>query len=118
MSPPTDQQFSDIDRHFADFVERFGGDARLMRLAAASLSRSIREGNICLPLTKPPPQRPEEGEEENNSLTWPTVKEWRSGFADSKAVGGPNVQTPLVIDAANRLYLRRYWNYHARSGKA
>ena len=118
MSPPTDQEFTDIDRHFADFVARFGGDSRLMRLAAASLSRSIRGGNICLPLTKPPPQRAEEGEKENNSLKWPTVKEWLAGFADSKAVGGPDVQTPLVIDPANRLYLRRYWNYQERLGKA
>src|SRR5436190_2542709 len=116
MSPPTDQQFTDIDRHFADFVERFGGDARLMRLAAASLSRSVREGNICLRLTVPPAHAV--GIDDPGPLTWPAVKEWRSVFADSKAVGGPDVQTPLVIDAANRLYLRRYWNYQERLGKA
>ena len=69
MSPPTDQQFTDIDRHFADFVERFGGDARLMRLAAASLSRSIREGNICLRLTVPPAHAV--GIDDSGPLTWP-----------------------------------------------
>src|SRR5436190_10558449 len=116
MSPPTDQQFTDIDRHFADFVERFGGDARLMRLAAASLSRSVREGNICLRLTVPPAHAV--GIDDPGPLTWPAMQEWRSVLADSKAVGGPGVQTPLVIDAANRLYLRRYWNYQERLGKA
>ena len=33
---------------------------------------------------------------------------------NSKAVGGPDAQTPLVIDESNRLYLRRYWNYQQR----
>jgi exodeoxyribonuclease V alpha subunit len=120
VKPPPDQEFIDIDRHFADFIERFGGDERLMRMAAASLSRSIREGNICLPLTKPLPQRVEERkeEEENNSLRWPAMKEWRSAFATSKAVGGPAAQTPLVIDASSRLYLRRYWSYQERLARA
>jgi len=116
MRPFSDEAFADIDRHFADFIERFGGNTRLMRLGAVSLSRSIREGNICLPLTPPPTNMI--GIDETSAFAWPTVKEWKSAFSNSQAVGGPDAQTPLVIDASNRLYLRRYWNYQERLGKA
>src|SRR5580693_6639668 len=102
-------EFAELDRRFAEFIGRFGGDGMLMPLVAAMLSRSTREGNICLPLAVAPP-RPA-GAEETDSLKWPTASAWRSTLAKSKAVGGPDEQTPLVIDESDRLYLRRYWNY-------
>jgi exodeoxyribonuclease V alpha subunit len=81
----------------------------LVPLAAALLSRSIREGNICLPLRAAPAHPVEAGEA---GLTeWPSLSTWRSTLANSKAVGGPDAQTPLVLDDSDRLYLRRYWNY-------
>jgi exodeoxyribonuclease V alpha subunit len=109
MNLPLPSEFADIDRHFADFVARFGGDDMLVPLAAAMLSRSIREGNICLPLYTPPSPPADAGNA--GLLEWPAAKEWRSILANSKAVGGPDSQTPLVIDESDRLYLRRYWNY-------
>lgn len=105
-------EFTDIDRHFANFIGRFGGDDRLVQLAAAMLSRSIREGNICLPLGAAPSLPAEAGGV--GGLEWPGTREWRSALGKSKAVGRPDEQTPLVIDASNRLYLRRYWNYEQR----
>jgi exodeoxyribonuclease V alpha subunit len=112
MSLVLESEFADIDRHFADFVGRFGGDDTLVPLAAAMLSRSIREGNICLPLDTAPPHLVKAGGA--GFLEWPAATEWRSALAKSKAVGKPDAQTPLVIDEANRLYLRRYWNYQQR----
>jgi exodeoxyribonuclease V alpha subunit len=112
MRLPLQPEFEDIDRHFAEFIGRFGGDGTLVPLAAAMLSRSTREGNICLPLAVRPPlptQLPE-----TDSFSWPTASVWRSTLAKSKAVGGPEEQTPLVIDESDRLYLRRYWNYQKR----
>jgi len=105
-------EFADIDRHFANFIGRFGGDDSLVPLAAAMLSRSIREGNICLPLDRAP-SHPTDASDPG-VLKWPPPEEWRSILAKSKAVGGPDAQTPLVIDASDRLYLRRYWNYQQR----
>lgn len=102
-------EFADIDRHFAAFIARFGGDENLAPLAAALLSRSIREGNICLPLGGAPSLPGDGGD--TGLLKWPAAKEWRSALANCKAVGGPDAQTPLVLDGSNRLYLRRYWNY-------
>jgi exodeoxyribonuclease V alpha subunit len=105
-------EFADIDRHFANFIGGFGGDDTLVPLAAAMLSRSIREGNICLPLDTAPARSAEGGDD--GLLEWPAARKWRSVLANSKAVGGPEAQTPLVIDESNRLYLRRYWNYQQR----
>ena len=105
-------EFAEIDRHFAEFIGRFGGDHELMFLVAAQLSRATRAGNTCLPLTIAPPFSDEAGVAD--SFKWPTPSEWRSVLADSKAVGKPGDQRPLIIDDSNRLYLRRYWNYEQR----
>ena len=112
MSLPLHPEFTDIDRHFASFVGRFGGDDTLVPLAAAMLSRSIREGHICLPL-RTAPRRPSEISDADLS-EWPAAAVWRSALANSSAVGGPDAQTPLVVDESDRLYLRRYWNYQQR----
>jgi exodeoxyribonuclease V alpha subunit len=112
MSLPLQPEFADIDRHFANFIRRFGGDETLVPLAAALLSRSIREGNICLPLDR----APSDSAETSGLLEWPAAAKWRSILANSRAVGGPDDTTPLVIDASDRLYLRRYWNYQRRLG--
>ena len=112
MSHVVKPEFVDIDRHFAEFIGRFGGDHELMSRVAAHLSRATRDGNTCLLLTMAPPLSEEAGVAD--SLKWPTALEWRSVLANSKAVGGPGDQTPLIIDDSNRLYLRRYWNYEQR----
>ena len=116
MSPPLQPEFADIDRHFANFIGRFGGDDTLVPLAAALLSRSIREGNICLPLDRAPSDPAEASD--GGLLEWPAAAKWRSILANSRAVGGPDDKTPLVIDESDRLYLRRYWNYQRRLGAA
>src|SRR3981081_2847984 len=105
MSLLLQPEFADIDRHFAHFIGRFGGDETLVPLAAAMPSRSIREGNICLPLDRAPSRSADAGD--GGLLEWPATTKWRSILANSKAVGGPDGQTPLVIDESNRLYLRR-----------
>ena len=112
MSPALEPEFAEIDLHFADFIKRFGGEDTLIPLAAAMLSRSIREGNICLPLDAQPPHLAKASQA--GGVAWPAAKEWREALARSKAVGTPDAQTPLVLDDSNRLYLRRYWTYQQR----
>jgi exodeoxyribonuclease V alpha subunit len=100
-----------IDQHFAAFASRFGGNDRLVRFAAAALSRSVREGHICIPL--------ETIAASFASLnpTEPPI-EWRDELRESMAVGLPEFDTPLVLDRSDRLYLRRYWNYQSRLAAA
>jgi exodeoxyribonuclease V alpha subunit len=116
MSSPLEPVFADIDRRFARFIARFGGDETLVPWAATLLSRSIREGNICLPL-RTKPSRPAEGSDDE-LVEWPAATVWRSVLAKSKAVGGPDARTPLVLDGSDRLYLRRYWDYQQRLASA
>jgi len=108
--------FADIDEHFANFIAQFGGDSMLVPLAAGLLSRSIREGHICISLW-PMPRSPDEVNIDT-ILEWPSVSTWRRAFADSKAIGKPDAQTPIVFDESDRLYLRRYWNYQQRLAAA
>ena len=105
--------FADLDRHFARFVARFGGGEPVAR-AAAFLSRAVRQGHICLDLTVAPLS------ETGEPLPWPSLPEWRAALQQCRAVGGTesSAVTPLLLDAAGRLYLRRYYDYEAALARA
>jgi len=99
-------EFADIDRHFARFIDGFSqGD--LPAVAAAILSRNMRHGHICLDLGK----GPVDFAEPLPGFVWPELKTWKKAFAKSRAIGHPEEGRPLVLDDADRLYLRRYWEY-------
>jgi exodeoxyribonuclease V alpha subunit len=103
----------EIDRHFARLLARFGGDGRWLRPAAAALCESVRAGHICLTLARVSEQVRPEGE----TAPQPAAQ-WRAELEKSSAVGPPAANTPLVLDAAARLYLRRYWNYQTKLAQA
>ena len=102
-SPSRGDGIADIDHHFARFIARFGGGPEVAG-AAMFLSHAVSKGHICLDLK----ERPEEASE-----PWLTPDEWRRELAASRAVTSPEDErrTPLVLDAAGRLYLRRYYDY-------
>ena len=97
-------EFTDIDRHFARFIDGFG-EGNLPAVAAAMLSRNMRHGHICLDLGRGPV------EFEELAFSWPELETWQKAFAKSRAVGRPDEGRPLVLDGAGRFYLRRYWEY-------
>jgi exodeoxyribonuclease V alpha subunit len=51
---------------------------------------------------------------------WPALDDWRAMLDASPlvAAAGSALATPLVLDAAGRLYLRRYWEHQARLATA
>jgi exodeoxyribonuclease V alpha subunit len=105
--------FSDLDRHFAGFVEaQAGGDRSSLALAAALVSRRRSEGHICLDLGEHAglafPDKPVDGV---NSVQLPGLKDWTSELRASPVVGSPGEFKPLILDARHRLYLYRYWDY-------
>jgi exodeoxyribonuclease V alpha subunit len=104
-------ELTDIDRHFAKFISQFGGESNLIGKTAALLSRSIRERNICLDLGEPVPAAA------TDELEFPKADAWRAQLEKSRAFGGPDANTPIVI-SGDRLYLRRYWDYEQSLAQA
>ena len=101
---------SELDLHFARFLERMEGrPAPELALAAALLSHATRQGHICLDLASPPVCLPVSGE--TKALTCPAVEDWTGILQGSRAVGEPGSFTPLVLDGHARLYLHRYFDY-------
>ena len=105
--------FSDLDRHFAAFIEgQAGGEQPLIALAAALVSRKRSEGHICLDLESLAgstfPDLPADGV---TPIQLPRLKDWDKALKSSPVVGAPGDFKPLVLDARHRLYLHRYWEY-------
>ena len=109
--------FSTLDRHFArQVVLRANENSKLIGPAAALTSLVLRQGHICLDLSRAPKM----AETAVPSLTpWPSVDVWREDLSRSGvvAVGEPRF-LPLVLDSGNRLYLHRYEEYERRVAEA
>ncbi|MEJ2657532.1 MAG: exodeoxyribonuclease V subunit alpha [Desulfobacterales bacterium] len=110
---------SDIDLHFAKFISRFEKDENPdIFLAAALVSRSTGNGDGCLDLDAITRRPIVFGSNEENDLKLPELSEWIKTIKQSRAVGGPGDDRPLILDHKNRLYLYRYWDYEKRLSNA
>jgi exodeoxyribonuclease V alpha subunit len=105
--------FSDLDRHFAAFIEaQAGGEQPLVALAAALVSCKRGEGHICLSLeTLAGSKFPDMPADGVTLIQLPRLKGWTQVLRASSVVGSPGEFKPLVLDARHRLYLHRYWEY-------
>jgi exodeoxyribonuclease V alpha subunit len=105
-----------LDVHFARAMARLGGDGREeVLLAAAMTSYQVGNGHVCLDLTRLAEMstlRDEEGRPVAER-PWPALLPWLDALRSSPLVGDGAMDTPLVLDAAGRLYLRRYWEHEA-----
>src|SRR3989339_183626 len=103
--------FSPIDVSFGRFLERIDGGNNPSLFAAAFLvSRSVREGNVCLDLN----DAAHAGLPQDVIALFPetiTGKGWQDELRKSSVVGSPGEVKPLILDEASRLYLYRYWDY-------
>jgi exodeoxyribonuclease V alpha subunit len=105
--------FSDLDRHFAAFVEeQAGGEQPLVALATALVSHKRGEGHICLDLEAVAGSTfPDLAPDGVNPILLPRLKAWTRALTSSPVVGSPGDFKPLVLDSRHRLYLHRYWEY-------
>jgi exodeoxyribonuclease V alpha subunit len=112
---------SPLDEHFARAMARIGNDGRdEVLLAAALTSQQVSNGHVCLDLARlaaMPILCDEEGRQVAER-PWPPLDPWLDALRSSPLVGDGDVATPFVLDAAGRLYLRRYWEHEARLAKA
>lgn len=107
------REFSDIDRHFAKWIGKFGGPEPVV-IAAAALSRNLRFGHICLDLAT----GPADFDAEASGFSWPSLETLLAALKKNRAAGTPGEGCPLVLDHAGRLYLRRYWEYEESLARA
>ena len=105
--------FSDLDRHFAAFIEaRADREQPMIALAAALVSRKRGEGHICLDLEAVAGSMfPDLPAEDVSPVQLPRLKDWLRALSPSPVVGKPGDFKPLILDAHHRLYLHRYWEY-------
>jgi exodeoxyribonuclease V alpha subunit len=103
------QQFSALDRHFADLMLRLSTPQPAeLHLAAALVSRATALGHVCLEL-----DHPDVAIDGSSPLPCPTLAKWREVLAACSIVGAPGSARPLILDAG-RLYLERYWHYETQ----
>jgi exodeoxyribonuclease V alpha subunit len=80
-------------------------------VAARLASWNRREGNICVDL-------PSIAGTTWGSIALPPLDTWTKRLRETSVVGKPGEFTPLVLDATDRLYLHRYWDYETRLATA
>ncbi|HSM74737.1 MAG TPA: AAA family ATPase, partial [Desulfobacterales bacterium] len=103
---------SEIDFHFARLIINLAGASKTAAgLAAALVSRATGEGAVCLDLKTLGGQSLPNGGGGAVVPACPEPERWRRMLLESGVVGEPGEFQPLVLDADNRLYLYRYWEY-------
>src|SRR4051812_39645480 len=85
-------EITPLDEHFARLIGRLGGGPRVQE-AARLVSAARAVGHTCLPLAVL----------EGDPATW------AGELRGSPVAGAPGEWRPLILDAAGRLYLQRYW---------
>jgi exodeoxyribonuclease V alpha subunit len=111
--------FFEIDVHFAKFISGFSADEDAdIFLAAAMVSHASGSGDICLNLAKVAGSRLNGTQTDRQALRCPQLDVWLEKIRAHPAVGSPGKIRPLVLDAKNRLYLYRYWDYENTLSKA
>lgn len=111
------QLLSDLDYHFASFINNLATNSSSeLMLAAALTSAFTQKKHTCLDLKQLAEQsiiKPE-GEplpEPFHQLQYPQLSLWLEALKSSGVIGCPGEKYPLIMDQDHRLYLYRYWQY-------
>lgn len=100
-----------LDRVLARTIQRLSRcDDPWVGLAAALVSRSAGQGNVCLDLAFILERGAGEIDPGSDHPLPITLDDWLCRLAHCPAVGGPGDFRPLILDG-ERLYLHRYWRY-------
>ena len=106
---------SRIDIHFAALMVRLaGGDVPELSLAAALVSGSARDGNICLDLSTVAGKELLGKENGKDPVICPEFNRWCTELQGNNVVGKPGEYKPMILDDRGRLYLFRYWDYQEK----
>ena len=110
---------SEIDIQFAKFISGLSPDNDPhIFLAAALVSHTTASGNICLNLEKTAGNLLAGTPEDQEYFECPQLDVWLEKLKTHPAVGRPGEKCPLILDAKNRFYLYRYWDYENTLSKS
>ncbi|MCF6218710.1 MAG: exodeoxyribonuclease V subunit alpha [Gammaproteobacteria bacterium] len=112
---------SDLDYQFARFIAEKSPDVSTkVLLAAALLSNQTGQGHLCIELKKfaGQPLFGSDRHPETETLLAPKRSVWRSALRGCKQVALPGDHGLMVLDAADRLYLAKYWHFEAATAAA
>ena len=119
----TQGEINALDQNFARTLARLAGEERPeVILAAALASRQLRAGHVGWDIERWVAERGEDPDAV--SMDCPETRAWLQALAESPLVesvvtGAAGAgDTPLVLEAGRRLYLRRYWEYQQRLASA
>ena len=114
MTERDDQALAEgFARHAAGWAAAAGADAitvAAIARAATALSLAMSEGHVCLALAELASAR------DDAAAPRLDVARWRAALQASGIVGSPDAPgaMPLILDADDRLYLHRYFDYERR----
>ncbi len=108
-----ERQLGDLEFQFTRFLlSKASQPSVLLALASVLVCRASAEGHVCLDLGT------------TGILThlqsgagMADLPEWRAALLVSGVVGRPGDYQPLILDAQDRLYLQRYWDYEQTTGR-
>ncbi len=86
-------------------------DPEAVWLAAALLSRNLRDGDVCLDLDRIAQTSVPVGIGDRKELICPAIAHWIDTLNHCDCVGVPGDFKPLILDQRHRLYFQRYWQY-------
>ena len=107
----------DLDLHFARRLETIAGaEDPLLLLGAALASQGVGRGDVCFGLddcAASPLFQSDLGRAlaRRRGIRPPHPARWAESLRRSPVVGAPGERAPLILDAAGRLYLGRYWQF-------
>jgi exodeoxyribonuclease V alpha subunit len=105
-----------LDAEIGRFVLELDGEADpALGLAAAAASLAVAQGHSCLPLAQLADVLAEAAPAGAQLPEPPDAAAVRGALRGSRLVGDGSTEarTPLVLDAQERLYLRRYFRYES-----
>lgn len=103
--------FAPLDWSLARTIQRVGEcDDPWVGLAAALVSRSANQGNVCLDLAIAHERGAGEIDIESKGPLAIPLDDWLQRLNGCPAVGVPGDFCPLILDG-ERLYFHRYWHY-------
>lgn len=108
--------FSPLDVHLGRFMASFVSQEHQddVFLAAALVSRCVKEGHICLNMNETAGKILFQSDDGEDTIISPPLETWKASLQNAICVGKPGEFRPLVLDEKNRLYLHRYWEYENR----